>query len=55
MKFPIRGESEGVGNKKLFFGARLPLGVPTTTRMLSPHWLDGTAESAEADQVIGWE
>ena len=28
VEFPIRGETEGVGNKGLHFRARLPLGVP---------------------------
>ena len=54
MKFPIRGKTEGVGDKRLYFGARLPLGVPHHQDVVS-HWLVGTAESAEADQVIGWE
>ena len=36
MKFPIRGETEGVGNKRLYFGARLPLGVPHHQDVVSP-------------------
>ena len=36
MKFPIRGETEGVGNKRLYFGARLPLGVPHHQDIVSP-------------------
>ena len=36
MKFPIRGETEGVGDKRLYFGARLPLGVPHHQDVVSP-------------------
>ena len=36
MEFPIRGKTEGVGNKRLYFGARLPLGVPHHQDVVSP-------------------
>ena len=36
MEFPIRGETEGVGDEGLYFRARLPLGVPHHQDVVSP-------------------
>ena len=36
MELPIRGETEGVGDERFYFGARLPLGVSHHQDVVSP-------------------